>query len=141
MKFLLALVLFIFICSPAYTQVSSKWTLAYPHNITNRIYYDTSTVWASWDNGDTTIGIKALTVKMEAFKKKYKSLDDVPLKYIENMNYFEATVSSVGGCTMPCSNEFQPIMDKIVKQAIAKRNEWLAIYGEAIKEKETKGNK
>ncbi len=130
MKYILALVLLVFICSPACAQVSSRWILAYPHNITNKIYYDTSTVWASWENGDTTIRVQALTVKMEAFKKKYKSLDDIPLKYIHNISWFGAKITDVGACTMPCSDEFQPIMDRLVKQAIAKRNEWLAIYGE-----------
>jgi hypothetical protein len=89
-------------------------------NSTEKIFYDTSRITVYWHKRDTTVWVKALTIKLEAFQAgtTFATLDDIPLRYVTDFSFRELKPSDVGTCTFPCSPAFKPILTSLIAQEI-----------------------
>jgi hypothetical protein len=122
MKALLSLFLLLFpVC------VSAQLTDAYT-NQTEKIFYDTSRITVYWHNRDTTIWIKTLSVKLEAFQaeSKYASLEDIPLRFVQDYSFREVKPGDIGKCTFPCYPAFKPILQSQIAQEIERTAQTIA---------------
>lgn len=114
MKFFIPL-LFILLPVSAPAQLVNAAT-----NSTEKIFYDTSRITVYWHKRDTTVWIKALTIKLEAFQAgtAFATLDDIPLRYVTDFSFRELKPRDVGTCTFPCSPAFKPILESLIAQKI-----------------------
>lgn len=128
MKFIIPL-LFILLPVSAPAQLVNAAT-----NSTEKIFYDTTTINVHLSARDTTVWIKALTVKLEAFQttSTFATLDDIPLRYVKSFTFQSLKPSDVGTCVFPCSPAFKPILTSLITQkiesvsrAIAKRERFI----------------
>jgi hypothetical protein len=121
MKALLAFLLF----SPLYA--SAQLAHVYTNN-TEKIFYDTSKITVHWHNRDTTVWVKALLVKLEAFQSEspYAVLEDIPLRFVKEYAFWAVKPADIGTCTFPCYPSFKPILQNRIAQEIERTAETIA---------------
>lgn len=97
-------------------------------NSTEKIFYDTSRINVHWHKRDTSIWIKTLSVKLEAFQQenKYASLEDIPLRFVKEYSFWLVKPSDVGTCVFPCYPALKPILQSRIAQEIERTAQKIA---------------
>lgn len=99
---------------------NSNWVLGYS-SPSQRFYYDIANVFA-YGKDVERVWVAMLSLKKEAFNWN-KPIEELPIKYIECIEYIGRDTADVGYCTFLCSQEFLPIMKEAIRKAIAKEKE------------------